>query len=214
MLKAKIGDRFDPFLIGTSNLIQRIGLRPNSLTFIGLGLNGLASWALAEGEWLQGSGLIILAGFFDILDGAVARNCKEASSFGSFLDSVVDRYSDLSLLVGLLIFYSRQGNVLYQVLVGLSLMGTALVPYTRAKAETLIPQCNVGIMERPERILLIFLGAAIVSIMPIVIWVLAIGTNLTVIHRVLYTYRQMPREEPTTKPEGKTTEITEKSSVL
>jgi len=214
MLKAKIGDRLDPFLIGTSNLIQRIGLRPNSLTFIGLGLNGLASWALAEGEWLQGSSLIILAGFFDILDGAVARNCKEASSFGSFLDSVVDRYSDLSLLVGLLIFYSRQGNVLYQVLVGLSIMGTALVPFTRAKAESLIPQCNVGIMERPERILLIFLGAAVVSIMPIVIWVLAIGTNLTVIHRVLYTRRQMPREKPTAKQEGKSLEITEKSSVL
>jgi CDP-diacylglycerol--glycerol-3-phosphate 3-phosphatidyltransferase len=202
MLKAKIGDQFDPFLYRITRLIQRMGLGPNALTFIGLGLNGLASWALAEGEWLQGASLIVLAGFFDILDGAMARNCHEASSFGSFLDSVVDRYSDLSLLVGLFIFYSRHGSLLYQVLVGLSLMGTALVPYTRARAEILVPRCNVGFMERPERILLLFFGAAIPTIMPILIWVLAICTNLTVVQRVLYTRRHMPREELTVKREA------------
>jgi len=202
MLKAKIGDQFDPFLYRITRLIQRMGLGPNALTFIGLGLNGLASWALAEGEWLQGASLIVLAGFFDILDGAMARNCHEASSFGSFLDSVVDRYSDLSLLVGLFIFYSRHGSLLYQVLVGLSLMGTALVPYTRARAEILVPRCNVGFMERPERILLLFFGAAIPPIMPILIWVLAICTNLTVVQRVLYTRRHMPREESTVKREA------------
>ena len=84
MLKAKLGDQLDPFLDRTCHFIQRMGLRPNSLTFIGLGLNGLASWALAEGEWLQGASLIVLAGFFDILDGAVARNCHEISSLAPF----------------------------------------------------------------------------------------------------------------------------------
>jgi CDP-diacylglycerol--glycerol-3-phosphate 3-phosphatidyltransferase len=191
MLKAMIGDSLDPFLRGTSHFLQRLGLKPNTLTFIGLGLNGLAAWALAEGKWVQGSGLILLAGFFDILDGAVARNCRQTSSFGSFLDSVLDRYSDLGLLVGLLIFYSRQGSVLYQVLLGLSLMGTALVPYTRARAERVIPKCNVGMMERPERILLIFLGTAVSSLMPIVVWILAISTNLTVVQRILYTWGQI-----------------------
>jgi CDP-diacylglycerol--glycerol-3-phosphate 3-phosphatidyltransferase len=195
MLKALIGDGLDPFLQGTSRLVQRLGLRPNTLTFIGAGVNGLAAWALAEGEWLAGCGLIVLAGFFDILDGAVARNCQETSAFGSFLDSVLDRYSDLSLLVGLLIFYSRQGRVGYQVLLGLAIMGTALVPYTRARAETLIPRCNVGLMERPERILLIFLGAAIESLMPIVIWILAVFTNITVFQRIHYTWRQMKEKE-------------------
>jgi len=198
MLKAKLGDQLDPFLYNTARLVQRIGLKPNALTFIGLGLNGLAAWALAEGEWLQGASLIVLAGFFDILDGAVARNLNVTSTFGSFLDSVIDRYSDLSLLIGLLIFYSRQGSVLNQVLVGLSVMGTAVVPYTRARAETIIPHCNVGIMERPERILLIFLGAAIPTIMPIVVWVLAIATNLTVAQRVLHTRRWMERKEEKT----------------
>jgi len=202
MLKAKIGDRLDPLLIGTSRFIQRLGLGPNSLTFIGLGLNGLAAWALAEGEWLQGSGLIVVAGFFDILDGAVARNCREVSFFGSFLDSVVDRYSDLSLLIGLLLYYSRYGSMLDQVLVGLTLMGTALVPYSRAKAETFIARCNVGIMERPERILVLFLGTAIPSLMPMIIWILAVGTNLTVVQRILYARSRMVHGEGIEKSNG------------
>ena len=195
MLKALIGDGLDPFLQGTSKIAQRVGLRPNTLTFIGLGVNLLAAWAIAVGEWLQGCSLIVLAGFFDILDGAVARNCRQASAFGSFLDSVLDRYSDLSLLVGLLLYYSRQGMILYQILLGAAIMGTALTPYARARAETLIPKCNVGVMERPERILLVFLGAAIESIMPIVVWILAIFTNVTVIQRVHYTWRQMKEKE-------------------
>jgi CDP-diacylglycerol--glycerol-3-phosphate 3-phosphatidyltransferase len=195
MLKALIGDGLDAFLQGTSRFVQRLGLRPNTLTFIGVGLNGLAAWALAEGEWLQGCSLIILAGFFDVLDGAVARNLGQVSTFGSFLDSVLDRYSDLSLLVGLLIHYSRQGQVLYQVLLGLAMMGTAVIPYARARAEALIPRCNVGVMERPERILLIFLGAAIESLMPIVIWILAVLTNITVFQRIHYTWRQMKEKE-------------------
>jgi CDP-diacylglycerol--glycerol-3-phosphate 3-phosphatidyltransferase len=80
-------------------------------------------------------------------------------------------------------------------LLGLAIMGTALVPYTRARAEALIPRCNVGVMERPERILLIFLGAAIESLMPVVIWILAIFTNLTVFQRIHYTWRQMKEKE-------------------
>lgn len=191
MLKAKIGDRLDPYLYYTSRLIQRMGIKPNALSLIGLSLNGLAAWALAVGEWLPGASLIILAGFFDIMDGAVARNCGETSIFGAFLDSVLDRYSDLSLLIGLLIFYSQQKVILYQVLLGLSLMGTALVPYARARAEVVMPQCNVGILERPERILLIFLGAAIPLIMEIIIWILAILTNFTVVQRIFYAYRYM-----------------------
>jgi CDP-diacylglycerol---glycerol-3-phosphate 3-phosphatidyltransferase len=205
MLKEKLGDRLDPILYGTSRLIQKIGLRPNALTFIGLGVNGLAGWALAEGEWFQGAGLIILAGFFDILDGAVARNCHETTSFGSFLDSVIDRYSDLSLLLGLLLFYSRNAQLGYQVLLGISIMGTALTPYTRARAESLIPRCNTGVMERAERILLIFFGTAIPAIMPAVIWILAILTNVTVVQRVLYTRRYM-REHRAPLPQKKTQE--------
>ncbi len=156
MIKAKLGDRLDPVLYRLSLSAQRIGLGPNSLTFIGTIVNGAAAWALAVGAWGWGAALIILAGFFDVFDGAMARNCRQQTLFGSFLDSVLDRYSDLSLLVGLLIFYAREGSLAHQLAVGVTLMGTAVVPYARARAETWLPRCNVGILERPERILLLF----------------------------------------------------------
>ena len=201
MIKAKLGERLDPILYRLSFSAQRIGLRPNSLTFIGTGINGAAAWALAAGTWGWGAALIILAGFFDVFDGAMARNCREQTAFGSFLDSVLDRYSDLSLLVGLLIFYGREGSVVYLVLVGVTLMGTAVVPYARARAETWMPRCNVGILERPERILLLFLGAAIPPIMPVILGILAIFTNVTVIQRIFYA-RQYLQKNGLTGKEG------------
>ncbi len=186
MIKARLGDRLDPILYRLSLSAQRIGLKPNSLTFIGTGINGVGAWALAVGQWGWAAGLIILAGFFDVFDGAMARNCHKETVFGSFLDSVLDRYSDLVLLLGLLIFYGRKGEILEQVLMVVAIMGTAIVPYTRARAESLMPRCNVGILERPERILLLFLGAAIPSVMPVILWILAIFTNVTVLQRVRY----------------------------
>jgi CDP-diacylglycerol---glycerol-3-phosphate 3-phosphatidyltransferase len=191
MIKAKIGDRLDPVLYRLSFLAQKIGLRPNSLTFIGTGINGAAAWALAEGHWGWAAGLILLAGFFDVFDGAMARNCREQTAFGSFLDSVLDRYSDLLLLVGLLIFYAREGSLGYLLPGGAALVGTAVVPYARARAETWMPRCNVGILERPERILLLFLGSAVPGAMPAVLWILAVFTNVTVVQRVLHTRKYL-----------------------
>ncbi len=187
MIKARLGDRLDPILYRLSLFAQRIGLKPNFLTFIGMGINGVGAWALAGGHWGWAAGLIILAGFFDVFDGAMARNCHKETVFGSFLDSVLDRYSDLILLLGLLIYYGRKGGILEQILVGFAVMGTAVVPYARARAESLMPHCNVGILERPERVLLLFLGAAIPPVMPVILWVLAIFTNVTVLQRVRYT---------------------------
>jgi len=137
--------------------------------------------------------LILLAGFCDVFDGAMARNCREQTAFGSFLDSVLDRYSDLCLLVGLSIFYAREGSIVLLILGGVALMGTAVVPYARARAETWMPRCNVGILERPERILLLFLGAAVPPIMPIILGILAIFTNVTVIQRVFHTRRYLEK---------------------
>jgi len=202
MIKAKLGDRIDPILWRLSFSAQRIGLRPNSLTFIGTGINGIAAWALAAGRWGWAAALIILAGFFDVFDGAMARNCGEQTAFGSFLDSVLDRYSDLSLLVGLFIFYAREGSVVHLILGGAALMGTAVVPYARARAETWMPRCNVGILERPERILLLFLGAAIPPIMPVILGILAIFTNVTVLQRVFYTRRYLEKSGVAGKDEA------------
>ena len=201
MIKAKLGDRLDPILYRLSLAAQRIGLRPNSLTFIGTGINVMAAWALAAGTWGWGAALIFGAGFFDIFDGAMARNCRQQTVFGSFLDSVLDRYSDLSLLVGLVIFYGREGSVAPLILVGAALIGTAVVPYARARAEKWMPRCNVGLLERPERILLLFLGAAIPPIMPVILGILAIFTNVTVIQRIFYA-RQYLQKNGLTGKEG------------
>jgi len=202
MIKAKIGDRLDPVLYRLSFFARRIGLKPNSLTFIGTGINGLAAWALAAGRWGWAAALILLAGFFDVFDGAMARNCREQTAFGSFLDSVLDRYSDLCLLLGLLIFYAREGSATLLVLGGVALVGTAIVPYARARAETWMPRCNVGILERPERILLLFLGAAAPPIMPGVLGILAIFTNVTVLQRVFYTREYLKRNKAAGKESG------------
>ena len=201
MIKARLGDRLDPILYRLSVFAQRIGLKPNFLTFIGTGINGIAAGALATGAWGWASGLILLAGFFDVFDGAMARNCHEETSFGSFLDSVLDRYSDLSLLLGLLIFYGREGEILDQILVGVALMGTALVPYARARAESMMPRCTVGILERPERILLLFLGAAIPPIMPVILWIMAIFTNVTVVQRVRHARQYLKKKKWAPKEE-------------
>jgi len=199
MIKAKLGDRLDPILYRLSFFAQRIGLRPNSLTYIGTGINGLAAWALAEGAWGWGAALILLAGFFDVFDGAMARNCRVQTAFGSFLDSVLDRYSDLCLLLGLLVFYAREGSTLYLILGGVALMGTAVVPYARARAETWMARCNVGILERPERILLLFLGAAVPPIMPVILGILAVFTNVTVAQRVFYAREHLEKNGLTGK---------------
>jgi len=191
MIKARLGDRLDPILYRFSLFAQRIGLRPNSLTFIGTGINVVGAWTLAVGHWGWAAGLILLAGFFDVFDGAMARNCREETVFGSFLDSVLDRYSDLVLLLGLLIFYGRKEGIQEEILVSLAVLGTAVVPYARARAESLMSRCNVGILDRPERILLLFLGAAVPPIMPVILWILAIFTNVTVFQRVWFARRHL-----------------------
>src|SRR6266404_6172758 len=133
------------------------------------------------------------AGVFDMVDGRVARASNTATSFGAFFDSVVDRYSDMALYMGLLVYYARVGRFLYLVLVALVMAGSVMISYTRARAESLIPTCKVGFLERPERIVLIIIGALMDRMGP-VLWVIAVLSNVTVVHRCLYTWRQTQKE--------------------
>jgi CDP-diacylglycerol--glycerol-3-phosphate 3-phosphatidyltransferase len=132
---------------------------------------------------------VILASIFDLTDGPVARVTKRVTPFGGFLDSVVDRYSDLLLLVGLLVFYGRINRFWYVALVAVAMIGSVMTSYTRARAENLIPKCKVGFLERPERIVLIIIGALTDHMAP-VLWVIVVFSQLTVIHRIVYTYQQ------------------------
>lgn len=186
-------------------LLTLSGVHPNALTLIGLVLNGVAAWILAEGEFLYAGLVILCAAVFDLTDGAVARNANKVTRFGAFLDSVLDRYSDLILLTGLLVYYARVERFSYIVVTAVVMIGSVLVSYSRARAENLIPTCKVGFLERPERIVLLIIGA-LFDRMAAVLWVMAVLSNLTVIHRIVHTWKEsrQPHEaaEPAIAMEG------------
>jgi CDP-diacylglycerol--glycerol-3-phosphate 3-phosphatidyltransferase len=163
-------------------------IHPNILTFIGLLINAGAAVAFGYGKFLLGGLIVLGASLFDFLDGQVARQTKRTSPFGAFFDSVMDRYSDLALYFGLLVFYARLNRFFYVVLVALAMTGSVMVSYTRARAESLIGSCKVGFMERAERIVLIIIGA-LFDRMAAVLWVIAVLANITVVHRIIYTWQ-------------------------
>jgi CDP-diacylglycerol--glycerol-3-phosphate 3-phosphatidyltransferase len=139
------------------------------------------------------AGLVIIgAGIFDMVDGRVARQTQQVTVFGAFFDSVIDRYSDVVLFFGLLVFYARGNRLFYVFLAAFVMVTSLMVSYTRARAEALIGRCKVGFMERPERVVLIIIGALFErwDAMAPVLWILAVISTITVIHRILYTYQQ------------------------
>jgi CDP-diacylglycerol--glycerol-3-phosphate 3-phosphatidyltransferase len=169
-------------------------IHPNALTFIGLLINGVAAVLLGAGMFLAAGLVIIAAGLFDMVDGRVARETKQVTLFGGFFDSVVDRYSDLVVLMGLLVYYASINRFFYVVLTAVVMTGSVMVSYTRARAECVIPKCKVGFMERPERTVLLILGALFNRMAP-VLWVIAVIANITVIHRMLHTWQETKRLE-------------------
>jgi len=169
-------------------------IHPNTLTFIGVLINVIAAAVLATGNFFIGGFVIMGAAVFDLVDGRVARSSGNVTRFGAFFDSVMDRYSDLALLTGLLVYYASINRFFYIVLVAVAMIATVLVSYSRARAENVIPKCKVGFMERPERIVLLLIGAFFDKMAPI-LWVIAILGNWTVIHRIVYTWQETRRIE-------------------
>jgi CDP-diacylglycerol--glycerol-3-phosphate 3-phosphatidyltransferase len=164
-------------------------IHPNVLTFIGLVINGVAAVLLASGRFFPAGLVMVAAGLFDMVDGRVARATNQVTLFGAFFDSVMDRYSDLVLLMGLLVYYASINRFFYVVLTAVVMTGSVMVSYTRARAECVIPKCKAGFMERPERMVLLILGALFNRMAP-VLWVIAVIANITVVHRMLYTWQQ------------------------
>src|SRR5271170_7815128 len=169
-------------------------IHPNALTFIGLLINVGAAWLLAVGQFRWAGAVIIGAGLFDMVDGRVARETNRVTRFGGFFDSVLDRYSDLGLLIGLLVWYGSIGRFSYVVLTAVAMIACVMVSYVRARAENSIPMCKVGFMERPERVVLVIIGALFDRMAP-VLWIIAVLGNLTVIHRMIFTWQEAKRLE-------------------
>src|ERR1700744_658174 len=167
-------------------------IHPNVLTAFGLVINIWAAWLFSQGRFGSAGAVVIGAGLFDMVDGRVARATKQVTLFGGFFDSVLDRYSDLFLFMGLLVYYASINRFFYIVLTAIVMTGSVMVSYARARAECTIPKCKVGFLERPERVVLIIIGA-LFNRMAAALWVTAVLSNLTVIHRMIYTYRQCQR---------------------
>lgn len=175
--------------------LARWGVSPNLLTFIGLGLSVIASVFLWIGRFRLAGIVMLAGGLFDMLDGGVARVRGGNNSFGAFLDSIVDRYSDLFILTGLVLFFANQGRAGVVAMGCLAMVGTALVPYARARAECFMPSCTVGWMERPERIIVLASGA----LLEMVEWalaVLAILAHFTVLQRIHFCWKRLAEGAP------------------
>jgi len=152
--------------------------------------------------------VLIVANLFDMLDGNVARLTGNVTKFGSFLDSSLDRLSDMVVFVGIMAFYAGnrpQHSILNVVLAGTAMMASVMVSYTTARSEGLGVKANVGFLQRPERVVLLIIGALSTwdwnsdsiwfNRMPQVLWVLALGSVWTLIHRMFYIWKEFEKLE-------------------
>ncbi|HJU92667.1 MAG TPA: CDP-alcohol phosphatidyltransferase family protein [Pyrinomonadaceae bacterium] len=193
-------------------------INPNILTVIGVSLNVGCGLLFGMGLFFWAGIALIVANLFDMLDGQVARLSGRVTRFGGFLDSSLDRLSDMVVFVGLMVFYARDTafhSTLNVFLAGAGLMGSVMVSYSSARAESLIPKCDVGFLRRPERVVLFIIGALsthpsstnyFANRMPAVLWVLAVGSYWTFAHRMYHTWREL------TKAEAKTENVDDEAS--
>jgi CDP-diacylglycerol--glycerol-3-phosphate 3-phosphatidyltransferase len=180
-------------------------INPNILTVIGVALNVGCGLLFGLGSFFYAGVALVVANLFDMLDGQVARLSGRVTRFGGFLDSSLDRLSDMVVFVGLMVFYARDTefhSTLNVFLAGAGLMGSVMVSYASARAESLIPKCDVGFLRRPERVVLFIIGALsthpgsdnfFANRMPAVLWVLAVGSYWTFAHRMYHTWRELNR---------------------
>jgi phosphatidylglycerophosphate synthase len=184
MLSDKLGHFLDSPL---SPIAKRIPLSPDTLTITGFLITVIASLVIPINLRLGGI-LILFGGIFDTLDGIVARTSGRTSKFGAFLDSVLDRYSDAFIFLAITWYLAEKSNITGALISLGTLVGTFLISYTRARAEGLGKSCHTGIMERPERIILIVFAAITGWVIPI-LWVMLILTHITVLQRIYYVWK-------------------------
>ena len=184
------------------------GIHPNLLTTIGVMINGLCGVLFGFGQFFWAGIVLIVANLFDMLDGNVARQTGNVTKFGGFLDSSLDRLSDMFAFVGIIIFYagnSPQHSIMNVFLASVGMMTSVMVSYTTARSEGFGVKANVGFVQRPERVVLLIIGAlstwdwnstsSFANRMPQVLWVIAILSVWTLIHRMYYIWKEFQRLE-------------------
>jgi CDP-diacylglycerol--glycerol-3-phosphate 3-phosphatidyltransferase len=205
MFGASIGRAGQRIIDAMVRWLARGHINPNILTFVGVAINVGSGLLFGWGQFFWAGIILIVANLFDMLDGQVARLSGRVTRFGGFLDSSLDRLSDMVVFVGLMVFYARDTefhSTLNVFLAGAGLMGSIMVSYASARAESLIPKCDVGFLRRPERVVLFIIGALtthpgstnfFLNRMPAVLWVLAIGSYWTFAHRMYHTWMELIR---------------------
>lgn len=177
------------------NTCVALRIHPNLLTFVGVLINVYAAVELARGRFISAGVIMVVANIFDFIDGKVAQESGTISQFGGFWDSVIDRFSDLALFIGLVYLYSSMGRTDYVMVAAIALTFSIMTSYARARAESIIAKCKVGFMERPERIVLFMIGA-FTNRMAAVLWVMCVLSVLTVADRIYLTWRELEGKQP------------------
>lgn len=181
---SKVKKEFEEYLYPLTKLIFNAGFRPNHITLFACALGISSAYLISIGKIVEAVALLAISGFFDILDGALAKNHRGVTKLGEFLDSVCDRIVDGIVLVSIGIFFNEW------LLASIALILSNLVSYTRAKGEKLINKCEVGVMERSER-LLVLLGGLILGVVREALIVLIILSFVTVVQRILYVRKNL-----------------------
>jgi CDP-diacylglycerol---glycerol-3-phosphate 3-phosphatidyltransferase len=196
-MPSSLKERIRRQMLAVGRVLGATGISPNALTLLGLLLNCVAAAIIASGALLVGGIAFLIASAFDMLDGAVARAMGSSSRFGAFLDSVVDRLSDASLFVAVLFLAASQRDVTLALGGGLALIGSFMVSYTRARAEGLGLDCEIGWFQRPERVIAGGVGLIVAEWVPMalgfMVWALAIVTTFTMVQRIRYVQNLLAR---------------------
>ena len=191
MIGPKIGHRLDPVIISFYRFLFRTtAITPNTISIAGTLFGFLAAFLIFFEHPAFGAVSLLIAGLLDILDGAIARGSGQVTKFGGFFDSVLDRYTDLSVMGAIIFVYIRHGQAEYAAIGFIAAIGTALIPYARARAEAASISCKTGILERPERTVLLLIGLFIPFLLNYIVIILAILTHVTVIQRVVHVWKQ------------------------
>ena len=207
MFEAKLKPHLEIILSAIANKMVALGITANMITLLGFFVNLIATFYFATGHLITGGILILFGGSFDMIDGAVARAQRNLRASGALLDSVIDRYSEGFLFLGALIYFYSLESLLGIVLAFGAWFGSILVSYVRARAEGLQITCKVGLMQRPERIILLGTGTLIQGVLwykfPIIqstgmillctLGILTFTSHITAVHRLVFSYHELER---------------------
>ena len=201
LIKEKLGSRLDRWIQLVFPFLFKRPVNPNVLTLVGALVSMGAAWAFAVGSF-RAAGIVLLAGgFFDLVDGVVARHFGTSATFGAFLDSTMDRVVDMAVMLGVLMHYAAERETVPEILAGVVLISSIVTSYAKARAELAVAHIPGGLLERGERIGILAAGA-ILGLMVPALWLLAIGTTATAFWRIAVAHREMALVDAGTEGAG------------